>query len=236
MKVLGIIPARGGSKRLPRKNVQTIDGVALVVRALKTALAAATLTKVVVSSDDEEILGLVRRVSVQAVLRRPAALAGDESKAIEYVRHALHFLESDTGDVFDAVAIVQPTTPGVRPEDIDATVARLWEAGAETSVSVVKLDQLMHPLKLKTWDGVRLHPYIEGEGDRFAAQELPEVFVRNGGVYVTRRSVLDRGVVISADSTAHIMPREFSVDINDPIDLAFARFLLEGTAARAQAS
>ena len=124
------------------------------------------------------------------------------------------------------VVIVQPSSPLTLAEDIDATVDLLAASGADTAVSVVKLDHAVHPLKMKVLEGDRLLPYLEEERGRMAAHELPMIYVRNCSVYATRRRVIDGGGVIGDDCRAYVMPRERSLDINEELDLEFAEFLL----------
>src|SRR5690349_10663573 len=135
-KVLGIIPARGGSKRVPRKNVRLLGGKPLVARSIETALASRRLARVVVSSDDEEVLEIARRYEPSQALRRPAELSGDTSLAIEFVRHALAVLEEAGEGPFDVVAIIQPSSPFTEPADVDGVLNLLAASGAESAVSV----------------------------------------------------------------------------------------------------
>jgi CMP-N,N'-diacetyllegionaminic acid synthase len=226
VRVLGIIPARGGSKRVPRKNLRPLGGRPLVAWAIDAARAATGLSACVVSSDDDEVLALAAAVAPELALRRPEAISGDRAPAIDYVRHALELLEGEGGHArFDAVCIVQPSSPFTRAEDIDATIALLARTGADSAVTVMKLDHAIHPAKLKTLDGDRLRPYLEEEGGRMADHELPSLYVRNCSVYVSSRRTIEAGDLIGADSRGHVMPRERSVDINDELDLAFAEFL-----------
>ncbi|MBX7167449.1 MAG: acylneuraminate cytidylyltransferase family protein [Pirellulales bacterium] len=226
-RVLGIIPARGGSKRLPRKNLCMLGGKTLVARALETALAAERLTRVVVSSEHPEILALARSYGDEYALQRPEEISRDTSMAIEFVHHALGALEGAGEPRFDAVAIVQPSSPLTRPSDIDATIELLETSGAESCVTVAKIEQSIHPYKLKTLRGDQLVPYFEDERGRMAQHQLPPLYARNGSVYATRRDVINRGKVLGDDCRAVVMPREYSVDINDEIDLQFAEFLVE---------
>ncbi len=226
MRVLGIIPARAGSKRLPRKNVLPLGGKPLVCWVIEAALKATCLTRLVVSSDDEEILALAARYRPDLPLRRPPELAADTSPAIDYVRHALATLEGNGEGPYEAVAILQPSSPLTLPRDVDATVDLLATSGADTAVSVVKLDHAIHPAKLKIMQGDRLLPYLEEENGRMAAHELPELYVRNCAVYVTSRSVVNGGQIIGPDCRGYIMPRMRSVDINDELDWQFAGFLI----------
>ncbi len=223
LRVLGIVPARAGSKRIPGKNLALLGGKTLLERSLDAATAARSLAAVALSSDDPAALAIAReRYPQVAVVERPAELATDESPAIDYVRHALAQLPG----AYDAVAIVQPSSPLTAPGDIDATVALCDATGAGSAVTVMRLDHAIHPLKLKRLDGDRLLPYLEAEAGRMMSHELPPLYVRNGAVYVTRRATLDAGRILDDDCRAVVMPRERSVDINDPLDLAFAEFLL----------
>jgi len=225
MKALGIIPARAGSKRLPRKNVLPLAGKPLVCRVIEAALKAKQLKRVVVSSDDPEVLRLAGAYDPKLPLQRPAALAADTSPAIDYVRHALASLEGAGEGPFDVVVILQPSSPLTLPEDIDGTVRLLESSGADTAVSVMKLDHAIHPYKLKIMQDDRLLPFLEEEQGRMAAHELPELYVRNCAVYATRRHVIEYGQTIGRDCRGYLMPRERSVDINDRLDYEFAQFL-----------
>ncbi len=227
MRVLGIIPARAGSKRVPRKNVRLLAGKSLVARSIEACLGARTLTKTVVSSDDEDALRIAEGYPEIIALSRPSEIATDEAPALEYVKHALGVMERPGDARYDAIAIVQPSSPFTMPEDIDGCVALLHTAGsADSVVSVVEVDQFVHPLKLKRLDGVRLVPLIEDERGRMAAHELPKVYVRNGSVYASRRSTIDGGSIVGDKSYAYIMPRTRSLDINDELDWRFAEFMV----------
>lgn len=227
MPILGIIPARAGSKRLPRKNVLPLAGKPLVCWVIEAARAARSLDRLVVSSDDPEVLSLARGYDPSIPLQRPAELATDTAPAIDYVKHALGYLEQRGEGPFSVVVIMQPTSPLTQPEDIDATVQLLERSHADTAVSVFQPDQVIHPFKLKVMDGDRLLPYLREERGRMAAHELPRIYVRNGAVYATRRHVIDTGQIIGPDCRGYVMPRERSIDVNDELDYRFAEFLVE---------
>jgi CMP-N-acetylneuraminic acid synthetase len=225
LRVLGLVPARGGSRRLPRKNLARLDGRTLVRRALETAVAAESLAAVALSSDDPEILAEAVGLDVVA-LPRPAELARDETRTHEVVAHVLRELEG-RDERFDAVAVLQCTSPFTAPGDVDAAVALLERTGAPSVVSVVRVEAAQHPLKLKVLDGDRLRPYL-AEDALTPAQELPPLWVRNGSVYVSRREVIERGAMLDPDDVrGYEMPAERSFDVDTPRDLAFAEFLLE---------
>lgn len=225
MRTLGLVPARGGSRRLPGKNLKTLGGRTLVRRALDAA-AGAGLHLVALSSDDEVILAEGTGV---ARVRRPDALATAEALAHDVVMHALGTLEAEGSPRFDAVAIVQATSPLTLPEDITATVALLEASGAGSAVSVVRAGYATHPYKSLVLDGDRLRPFFAGAETLVPEEELPELWLRNGSVYVSRRDTLEGGRLLSDDVRGHPMPPERSVDINTPLDFAWAEFLLAQT-------
>lgn len=225
-RVLGIVPARGGSKRVPRKNLRLLGGKPLVVWALEAALQARRLSTVLLSSDDEEILLIGSSIAGVRPLRRPPELSGDKAPAIDYVRHALGEAAAPGDAPYDAVAIVQPSSPFTTGSDIDAVVDLLFRSGAESAASVVKLDHAIQPAKLKRLEGDKLVSYLEEEGGRMAEHELPTLYVRNGSVYAALASTVSSGAVVGRDCRGYVMPRERSIDINDELDFEFACFLM----------
>ncbi len=220
MHVLGLVPARGASKRVPRKNLAVLGGQTLVRRSLETCLAAGCFAEVVLSSEDPEVLAEAEGLDVLA-LKRPAELATDAARSLDVALHAIAAL----GGHADAIGIVQCTSPFTAPEDLSGAVSMLERTGAESVVSVVRLDAGEHPLKLKRLVGDRLLPWLED--DHMApSPELPPLWRRNGSVYLSRRDVLERGLIVGEDQRAYVMPAERSYDIDTPRDLAFAEFLL----------
>jgi len=204
---------------VPRKNLAVVGGRTLVRRALETALAAGCFETVALSSDDDEILAEANGLDVVA-LRRPPELSTQEARASDFTLHALQELGG-----FDALAIVQCTSPFTAPEDVAGAVALLESTGAESVVTVARADAAHHPLKLKRLEGDRLLPYLED--DRLTpSHELEQLWVRNGSVYVFRRDVVDRGLEAD-DVRGYEMPPERSFDIDTQQDLAFAEFLVE---------
>jgi CMP-N-acetylneuraminic acid synthetase len=222
-RVLTIIPARGGSKRVPGKNKRKLCGKELIRYVIEAALDSKLSNVILVSSDDEDILQLAAGYANLVCLKRPLEISGDEAPAITYVHHALESLKQE----FDLVAIVQPTSPFTEGKDIDATIQLLLNSEADSSVSVMKLDHAIHPVKLKVKEGDLLLPYMEEENGRMAAHELSELYVRNGSVYVSRIDTIKEGKIIGKVCLGYEMSRERSLDINDPIDFEFAEFIIK---------
>lgn len=223
MAVLGILPARKGSKRVPGKNTKLLNGKPLVEYALSACVKSFRIDKLVVSSDDDAVEEIVQQYRTARFIRRPEKLSLDESPAIEYVHHVLEALNNSTINV---VVIIQPTTPFVTSADIDSTIDLLLsDPAADSAVSVMQIEQLYHPWKLKVMQNKRLLPFLVDEKGIKAAQELPAVFVRNGAVYATHLKVVQAGQIIGDNCLGYVMPFERSIDINYPIDFEFAEFL-----------
>jgi CMP-N,N'-diacetyllegionaminic acid synthase len=226
MRVLGLIPARGGSRRVPRKNLAWLGGRTLVRRALETALASEAFDVIALSSDDPEILAEASGLASIVLVRRPPELATESALAYDVVVHALRTLESGGHMPFDAAAIVQCTSPFTAPEDLAGAVRMLERTGAASVVSVSPLEPRFHPLKFKRMEGDRLLPYFEDDR-MLPSHELPPLWVRNGSIYVTRREAIDAGDLVADDVRGFKMPPERSYDIDTPADLALAEMLLE---------
>jgi CMP-N,N'-diacetyllegionaminic acid synthase len=227
-KILAIIPARAGSKRIPNKNKKELGGKALVRYAIEAALSAKKVNSIVVSSDDEDILNISKEYSGVIPIVRPLEISGDQAPAITYVQHALEYMEQNFALLYDMIVIVQPSSPFTLGKDIDHTIALLLEKNkeADSSVTVMKLDHAIHPVKLKTIVQNELKPFLEPENGRMAEYELPELYVRNCSVYVSSIENIKNNKIIGDKCLGYIMPRERSIDINDPIDFAFAEFLI----------
>lgn len=224
-RVLGLVPARGGSKRLPGKNLRRLGGRTLVRRALDTTLAAQRIDTVVLSSEDDEILREARSTGALA-LRRPAELSTDSARSYDVALHALHETEARLDETFDVLALVQCTTPFATPADLNGALELLERSGAASVVTVAPAPDLAHPLKLKRLEGDQLVPYLEDDA-LTPSHELPELWVRNGALYASRREILEqRGTLVAEDVLGFRMPVERSLDVNAPLDLAFAEFLL----------
>lgn len=226
MNLLGIIPARKGSKRVPDKNFRLLAGKPLFTYIAEAALGSKRLNDVVLNTDHDDIIAYSQKHYPSIiVLKRPEVLSQDMSPAIDYVTHTLQVL-GEKGKHYDGVVILQPSSPLTLPGDIDSTIDLLISSGADTAVSIVKLDHMVHPVKLKMLDHDKLLPFLKEEDGKMAAHELPDVYVRNCAVYATLMRCIEEGKIIGDDCRGFIMPPERSVDINEMIDFEFVEFLL----------
>lgn len=226
-RVLGLVPARGGSKGVPRKNVRLLRGRPLLAYTADAARGARRLTRVVVSTDDPEIAEVALGCGLEVPFMRPAALAGDEAPMVPVVQHAIRALEC-AGDRFDAVCVLQPTCPLRRPADIDGAVALLEATGADSVISFVAVGE-KHPMRMKHLDeeGRVTNPPFAEPAEGMRRQALPPLYLREGSIYLTRRTtIMEHGMLQGADCRAWVVPPERACNIDTPFDLAMAEWML----------
>jgi CMP-N-acetylneuraminic acid synthetase len=227
LKILGIIPARAGSKRVLKKNFRAFAGTTLTNLAIEQALDSKLLNKIVVNSDAEQVKSITLAYQDKGVeyLERPKELATDESPALDYMMQTLKHYE-DLGEKFDLVVVIQPSSPLRSGKDIDATIRLLLDASdADSAVSVVQLAHMVHPHKLKIMEGELLKPWLVDEKQKTAAHEIPVVYTRNCAVYVFRTNNLRAGTTYGKQCLGYIMSQNTSIDINDAIEFDFAEIL-----------
>jgi N-acylneuraminate cytidylyltransferase len=218
LTVLGLITARGGSRGVPRKNVRMVAGRPLIGWTIEAAQQSRVLDRLVLSSDDEEIIDIARHLGCEAPFRRPAELAGDTTPSIDVVLHALAQLPGH-----DVVVLLQPTSPLRTAADIDACVQRLVASGAPSCVSV--REAVDHPYWTYRVDtGGRLQPYARPvEGTPARRQDLPGAFAINGAIYATRVDrLLELRSLLNDATVAYAMPADRSTDIDTEDDLEIA--------------
>ncbi len=226
MRVLGVIPARGGSKGIPGKNLVPVAGKPLMAWTCQAALESELVTDVVVTTDDARIAQAARQQGVDDAITRPADLAADDSPMLPVLQHAVTEFESRRGPV-DVVVLLQPTSPLRRGAHIDAAVQLLQDSGADTVVSVVEVPHHFNPGSLMSLESGRLSPYGGGV-TAVRRQDKPVLYARNGpAVLAVRRQVLAASDSLYAgDCRAFIMTPEESVDVDTHWDLALAAFTL----------
>lgn len=221
LKVLALIPARGGSKGLPRKNVLELSGKPMIAWSIEAAKGSRYIDNVVVSTDDDEIAAVSRKHGAEVPFMRPDSLAQDGSTTIDVAVHAVKQLPD-----YDVLVILQPTSPLRISEDIDQTLERMIDANTTSAVSVTE------PAKSPFWsytvenDG-RLATLIDEELASKRRQDLPDAYVLNGAVYATCvREMIDCHCLVTADTVAHIMPPNRSLDIDTEFDFKLVEFYM----------
>jgi len=236
LNILGIIPARGGSKSVALKNIKKLAGRPLISYVLNAAKRSHLLTDLIVSSEDDAILAVAEKYGGgEVLLKRPDFLAKDDTPDVPVLRHAISQMESRKKIRYDLVVMLHVTTPLLRTEDIDGCIDKLITTGADSVVSVYRVTDA-NPIKMKKIVDDKLIPYIDGfeEDTTIRRQDLPPVYRRNAGIYASKREVvMDMGKVWGQDVRPFLMPEERSVDINGLLDFYFAeaaiKFLRSGS-------
>jgi len=228
-KILAVIPARGGSKGIPNKNIILLGNKPLITYSIEAAKKSKHITHSVVSTDSMEIADIARCAGALVPFIRPSNLAGDTALSLPVIIHATEFMEAQENVIFDIVLMLQPTTPFRTAEDIDTALEKLLTSNAAGSIiSVVDVGGY-HPLRMKKVVGNVLVNYIDqGYEDMRPRQHLPPVFIRNGAIYAVRRDLLIEQKSFSAGETlAYVMPHERSINIDTLSDLYLAERCLE---------
>jgi CMP-N-acetylneuraminic acid synthetase len=228
VNTLGLIPARGGSKGVPRKNVRELGGKPLVAWTIESAKACLGVDRVVVSTDDEQIGDICRESGADVPFLRPADLARDDTPDRPVYDHAVEWLAEHAGYRPDAVVWLRPTAPLRKPQDIDASLGVLVETGCDSVRSVCPVEH--HPYWMRTLEGDRLTPLLPqaGEDAFYQRQLLPNVYRLNGAVDVVRcSSVAQTTGLFGGDVRGYVMPLERSVDIDSETDFTLAELLLD---------
>lgn len=227
-KILCTILARGGSKRLPGKNIKLLNGVPLIGYAIRAAKGSSYIDRIIVSTDDENIARVAKNEGAEVPFIRPAEIAADTTLVIDAVQHTITYLRENESYTPDAHVLIQLTSPFVQKEDIDAAIDTFFKTGAHSCVSVCEITD--RPELMYRRAGERITPFVESIPSQ-RHQDMPELFRLNGAVYVTNMEVLmEKGLIYdNADCAAVVMPRERSVDIDTPFDFALAEALLKKT-------
>jgi len=225
MRALGVIPARGGSKGIARKNLAPLAGRPLLAYTADAVRASRRLTRTIVSTEDPEIAAAARALSLDVPFLRPAALAADDTPMLPVMQHALEEMQAG-GDAFDAVVLLQPTSPLRRGEHIDAALDLLASSGADSVVTVVEVPHQFSPASVLHIEAGRLRPFQDGPTPT-RRQDKPRFYARNGpAVIAVRAAVVAAGSLYGDDSRPLVMPMRDSHDIDSADDLELIELLL----------
>lgn len=229
MRILGIIPARGGSKGIPRKNLADVCGRPLVVWSIesgKQLLDSGVLVRCIVSTDDDEIAAVARAHGADVPFLRPTEAATDTAKALAYVLHALDMLEPADGP-YDAVMILQPTSPRRDTAAIAEAVTRLAASDADSLISCYQEDYINELVMYEDKGDGRIRPRHSNHNKGVRRQEHGPTMVRNGAVYVTRVPYLRATGQLVCDYPVLLrMEKIDSIDVDTPNDLELLRAVL----------
>ncbi len=220
-KILAIIPARGGSKGVPRKNIHELAGKPLIAWTIEEAKKSKYITRLITSSEDEEIIEVAKKYGCEVPFKRPIELSQDNTPGIEPVLHAI---EQCPG--FDLVVLLQPTSPLRTVEDIDGCIEFMLKQKANFCVSVTEPDK--SPYWMYTLEGGSMQPLIIPDKLITRRQELPKVYALNGAIYIAKiDALLKAKSFLTEETKAYIMQQENSFDIDTITDFEVCGYLLK---------
>ena len=216
MKILGLIPARGGSKGVPHKNQRLLAGRPLIAYTISAALASSSIHTLAVSTDSESIAKVSLESGATIPFLRPAKLATDTSPTIDTVLHALTFYEQE-GQFFDAVCLLQPTCPLRSTKDIQEAIEAFEKCDADSLISVKEVPHTYNPhWVFKQKKGTPFLEIATGEKQIISRrQDLPKAYCRDGSIYITRTSVLKKTGSLYGEKIAHYKstnPHQVNID------------------------
>lgn len=228
--VLGLIPARGGSKGIPRKNIQSLGGRPLLAFTVEAARGAKSLDRVIVSTDDEQIAAVASAASAEVPFLRPAEYARDDSSSMIVIHHALAWLAAHEGYRPEAVALLSPTCPFRSASHIDAVVHLLWVSGFDSAVTARQVENHPYSIFTRTEDG-RMVPLLKIDNPPLRRQDLPPYLTYSQAVIVSRTTYLETSPstasVVNYSSVGGVeVDWETAFDIDTPLDLEIAAMMM----------
>lgn len=227
-KILAIIPARGGSKGVPRKNIRFIAGKPLIAWTIETALQCEFLNRIIVSTDDRKIAKTAREYGAEIPFIRPKELAQDDTTDLPVYQHALKWLAENENYCPEIIVWLRPTVPLRIKEDIYGAIVKLIQTGSDWTRSICLSEH--HPYWMYNIEEDRLAPFIEGTdiNNYRQRQLLPPVYRVNGAVDVAWiGTITEKCLLYSGNVSAYIMPSERSVDLDTILDFDLAELLIQ---------
>ena len=227
MAIIAIIPARGGSKSIPGKNIKLLAGKPLIVHTIETALKCKLLYRVIVSTDDKKIADISKKHGAEVPFMRPKELALDSTPMEPVLQHAVSHIEQNEKSHIDIVVLLQPTSPFRKVSDIENCIKKLKNEKADSVVTVCEAEHNPYFVMMK-FQNDNLVPFLKTEKPITRRQDAPKVYRLNGAVYAVRRDVLmNENKLFTGNTRAVIMPQERSIDLDSQLDFEFAEFLIK---------
>lgn len=226
-KILAVIPARGGSKRLPNKNIKELNGKPLINWTIDAALKSNYLTEVIVSTDSQDIANIAIKAGGNVPFLRPENLAKDNSTTYDTIEHAVLYYKNELGQNFDYVILLQPTSPLRDSKDIDQSIEMLFEKKSDAIISVCEAEH--SPLWSNTLNiNNDMSNFIASEIKNKRSQDLDTFYRINGAIYIcdTTRLLQEKVFFLESNIYAYIMPVEHSIDIDNIIDFKLAEVIV----------
>jgi len=220
--VLAIIPARGGSKGVPLKNIRDVGGKPLIAWTIMEGKKSKYIDRLILSSEDERIINVAKKLGCEVPFTRPSSLAQDETPSIDVIVHAVQTIP----EKYDYIVLLQPTSPLRKVTDIDNCIEQCLQKNAKACVSVTEPEKSPFWMYKINENGYMI-PLVNLNKRTTRRQDLPTVYALNGAVYVAQWEwLLEARSFLTSDTIPYFMPRDRSFDIDSEIDLIICDFLL----------
>ncbi|MBU3101680.1 MULTISPECIES: acylneuraminate cytidylyltransferase family protein [Clostridium] len=224
-KFLAIIPARGGSKSIPNKNIMSICGKPLIAYTIDAGKKSKYIDEIIVSTDSDVIKVIAEQYGAKVPFLRPEELSNDTSKSIDVVIHAINFYKKN--DVsYDYVILLQPTSPLRTFEHLDNAIEKLIESNSTSLVSVCEADE--NPVLMRRIENEKLKEVISFEGTNLRRQDLPTFYKFNGALYINSNDMLiNKRKFVDENTVPYVMDKESSIDIDTMLDARLVELIIK---------
>lgn len=225
--ILVIIPARGGSKGLSKKNLKKINNISLIEHVSKVLGKVYHIDRIIVSTDNEQIKKEAEKFGLSCPFKRPNFLSGDKVAIIDVLKHELSKIEKKDSIKYDVIVLLEPTSPLRKPKDVNNAIKKLIDQNYSSLWSISKLNSKFHPSKQLTIENENIKYYNSSGKNIIARQQLSSLYYRNGVVYVFTREFLKKRNRILDKDTGYILIKSKQISIDDGDDLLIARDLMK---------
>ncbi len=208
------------------KNIRLLDHKPLINYTIEAAMNSHYIDEVVVSTDSVEIARIAKSAGAKVPFIRPVELATDQAASIDVLKHVVHYYEQEKKSPFEHIMLLQPTSPLRNANDIDQAYQTFINNEGDSLQSITIADN--HPYLLREWNFGKLEPYLKEQTDNLRRQDLSELYVLNGAIYIVERDLLMiQNTMTGSNNCGYLMPQERSVDIDNELDLKWAEFLIQ---------
>lgn len=225
-RIVAIIPARGGSKAIPNKNIKDLAGKPMIAYTIEEALKVKEIDRVIVSTDSKEIASISEKYGAEVPFTRPKNISDDKTPVLpDVIKHAVDYLENE-GHEFDIVVVLQPTSPLRKSKHIEMCVKKLIKTNCDWVATVSKTSS--HPFRMRKLEGDKLIPLIEDKRIFAQRQDMPPVYIINGAVFITwKKTMKEKSPLEGKEWRGVIMNEMEAIDIDTPIDFLMAEKIKE---------
>ena len=226
IKIICVIPARGGSKGLPRKNIMLLAGVPLIAYTIKSAHDSKLIDRVIVSTEDAEIAAISKEYGAEVIIR-PEILAEDTTPTEPVIIHAVSVLESE-GYRPNFIVTLQPTSPFKTSDQIDTAIKTILSGDFDSLIGLKEVKE--HPYKMKKIEGGYVIPFIDKNVESNRRQDMPVIYKENGAIYISKYDILmKKGRIMGEKIKPFIMSEDTSLDIDTHLDFKIAECMMTTT-------